>query len=224
MIFPFLRGDARRSVSLRQERVHLRPPRLSDWQVWSELRETSRDFTDWVFACGSAFLESGRPGPARGYLGMVVERRPDFAEGRFRFALALSLLGEHARAKEQLLTGLGLDAYHGGIHYQLGVLKMEEEKWAEAEPFFRRVLELETKNLSARKRLAYVLIWKDDFNGALRLMEETSEMYPLVPVVFTNLALLYMETGQAEKALEALEKASCGLQPARLHEARAATE
>lgn len=44
MIFPFLRGDAGRSVSLRQDRVHLRPPRMSDWQVWAELREVSRDF------------------------------------------------------------------------------------------------------------------------------------------------------------------------------------
>jgi tetratricopeptide (TPR) repeat protein len=121
-------------------------------------------------------------------------------------------VGETGKAERELQDLLSIAPDYAGVHYQLGVLKMEEEKWAEAEPFLRRVLELETKNLSARERLAYVLIWKDDLNGALRLMEETSEMYPLVPVVFTNLALLYMETGQPEKALEALEKAG-QLQP-----------
>ena len=44
MIIPFLRGDAGRSVCLRQDRIYLRAPRTSDWQVWAELRETSREF------------------------------------------------------------------------------------------------------------------------------------------------------------------------------------
>jgi tetratricopeptide (TPR) repeat protein len=115
--------------------------------------------------------------------------------------------GKTGKAERELYNLLEIAPDHAGIHYQLGVVKMEEEKWAEAKPLFRRVLELDAKNLSARQRLAYVLIWTDDFNGALQLMEETSEMYPLVPVVLTNLALLYMETGQPEKALEALDKA-----------------
>jgi predicted AlkP superfamily phosphohydrolase/phosphomutase/Flp pilus assembly protein TadD len=147
-----------------------------------------------------------------GYIGGGSGENVISLRGRLNLVQYYIWVGEKGKAERELHDLLSVAPDYAGVHYQLGVLKMEEEKWAEAEPFFRRVLELEAKNLSARKRLAYVLIWMDDLNGALQLMEETSEMYPLVPVVFTNLALLYMETGQPEKALDALGKAS-RLQP-----------
>lgn len=49
-IMPLIRSLPRQdqSPSLKGQRVSLRPPRIEDWEEWSALRETSRDFlTPW---------------------------------------------------------------------------------------------------------------------------------------------------------------------------------
>ncbi len=131
-----------------------------------QLRERSRAFTEWALASGQVFLEAGDNASARAYLGMARERDPEDVETRFRFALALALQGERDRAKEELLYGLSLDPYHGGIHYQLGVLLEEEGDLEGAEVEYRAAIEHQIDPQFARASLGGLLLRRGDTAGA----------------------------------------------------------
>lgn len=131
-----------------------------------QLRERSQAFTDWALLAGQAFLEAGETKPARSLLGMASEREPDNPEARFQFALALALLGSRERAQEELLQGLALDPYHGGIHYQLGVLLEEQDDLEGAEVEYRAAIEYQEDPQFARASLGGLLVRQGDLTGA----------------------------------------------------------
>ncbi|HMB68611.1 MAG TPA: hypothetical protein VKU85_04845, partial [bacterium] len=99
--------------------VLLRDPLLT-------LREESSAFTDWALEAGRALLAVGDLPAARAYLGMVTERDSTRVEGRLEHARVLTLLGEPARAKREVLLGLSEDPYHGGLHLHMGALLEQE--------------------------------------------------------------------------------------------------
>ncbi len=136
------------------------------------LRDESVEFTEWAFSAGNVLLEVRETRAARALLGMVSERAPNHVEARYQFALALALLGEKERALQELLHGLSLDPYHGGIHYQLGILKEESGDVAGAEVEYRAAIQFQDNPDYARTSLGVLLMRLGDLERAEELLRE----------------------------------------------------
>lgn len=142
------------------------------------LRDESSAFTDWALNAGQALLAGGELPGARRLLGMATDRDSTRVEAHFQFARVLSLLGEADRAKEELLLGMNLDPYHGGIHLQLGALLEAEGDTAGAlTEYAAAVLQLPDPTF-ALARLGSLQYRTGDSAGALSQLGILERDYP----------------------------------------------
>lgn len=143
-----------------------------------------------------------------GYIGAGGSESMTSPKGKLALAEYFLWKGEARKAERELHDALRRAPDYADAFYHLGLLKMRQEDWPAADSLFRRAIEIEPKNLAARQNFAYVLKTRGDQEGAVRIMEETRQLYPLVPQVLTNLAMLYREAGEPAKALDAVEEAA----------------
>ena len=86
----------------------------------------------------------------------------------------------------------------------LGVVRARQQRYAEAEALFRRVLQLNPKSIVASKDLATALLAQDKPEEAIRQYEQTIRLVPLDSDLKLELARLDLERGDFAGALSTL--------------------
>ena len=104
MLLSMLRGKVGKDLHLEQGRVYLRPPRSSDWQAWSVLREQSRSFlTPWEPTWSTDSLTR-----------LAFRRRLDQYRYEWEQQSGYSLFILHG-ASDELLGGISLSNVRRGV-------------------------------------------------------------------------------------------------------------
>jgi len=103
---------------------------------------------------GAIIAREGKPLRALWYLKRAVAKRPDEADFRYNFALALSALEEIDAAAEQVEIGLSLAPRDARLHYLRGVVRLRVGDVEGARASFDRALELDPKHDDAGHNLA----------------------------------------------------------------------
>lgn len=107
------------------------------WQVWTRSgdKETDRALTE-----GVALLESQQLGQAIEVFTLVIERRPDFAEGWNKRATAYYLLGDYRKSLADCDEVIKRNPYHFGALSGYGMNYLELDEPARALDYFERAL------------------------------------------------------------------------------------
>lgn len=98
------------------------------------------------------------------------------------------------------------DAGNKQVLFYLGITHFAQEHWAQAEDYLRRYLAFAPHSDTARKRLAMLLLKKQDYDGAAAILEPLVASKPDDPEVLNLLAYASQMRGETQEALEQLAK------------------
>src|SRR6266404_5050412 len=87
----------------------------------------------------------------------------------------------------------------------LGVAYMNQQKFAEAQQYFEKALAADPKFAVARLNLGIALLSQQKLGPARASLEEATRLLPNDPYAWYNLGLVYKDTGETEKAIEAFQ-------------------
>lgn len=115
---------------------------------------------DIYYNLGVVFLEQGKASQALAYLDKALEFDPEHEQALLNSAILLQEFGRsefRKIAKERLLKLLGKDPNNERVHFNLGMLAMDEKDIEEAEHWFRKAVHLKADFRSALFNLALLL-------------------------------------------------------------------
>ncbi|KXJ80239.1 hypothetical protein RP20_CCG025985 [Aedes albopictus] len=115
---------------------------------------------DRMLALGVVFLEQGKASQALAYLDKALEFDPEHEQALLNSAILLQELGRpelRKIARERLLKLLAKDESNERVHFNLGMLAMDDRNTDEAENWFRRAVHLKQDFRSALFNLALLL-------------------------------------------------------------------
>src|SRR5258705_5778049 len=85
----------------------------------------------------------------------------------------------------------------------LGVAYMNQQKFAEAQKYFEKALAADPKFAVARLNLGIALLSQQKLVPARASLEEATRLLPNDPYAWYNLGLVYKDTAETEKAIDA---------------------
>ncbi|XP_022904598.2 protein O-mannosyl-transferase Tmtc3-like [Onthophagus taurus] len=115
---------------------------------------------DIYYNLGVVFLEQGKASQALAYLDKALEFDPDHEQALLNSAILLQEFGRpelRKIARERLLKLLAKDESNERVHFNLGMLAMDNKDIEEAEHWFRRAVHLKNDFRSALFNLALLL-------------------------------------------------------------------
>ncbi|XP_023716929.1 protein O-mannosyl-transferase Tmtc3 [Cryptotermes secundus] len=115
---------------------------------------------DIYYNLGVVFLEQGKASQALAYLDKALEFDPEHEQALLNSAILLQELGRaelRKVARERLLKLLRKDATNERVHFNLGMLAMDDQDIAGAEHWFRRAIQMKEDFRSALFNLALLL-------------------------------------------------------------------
>uniref|UniRef100_A0A182YA59 Protein O-mannosyl-transferase TMTC3 n=2 Tax=Anopheles stephensi TaxID=30069 RepID=A0A182YA59_ANOST len=115
---------------------------------------------DIYYNLGVVFLEQGKASQALAYLDKALEFDPEHEQALLNSAILLQELGRpelRKIARERLLKLLAKDETNERVHFNLGMLAMDDRNTDEAENWFRRAVHLKQDFRSALFNLALLL-------------------------------------------------------------------
>ena len=99
---------------------------------------------------------------------------------------------------------------------RIAYLLAEQERYAEAEPYFEAVLRADPVNAVAHFNLGYTLDKRGQYDKAIQRFREATRLNPKIDRAWYGLGLSHAHLGQHREAAEALEHAAT-LQPMNHH-------
>ncbi|KAF6216658.1 hypothetical protein GE061_001004 [Apolygus lucorum] len=115
---------------------------------------------DIYYNLGVVFLEQGKASQALAYLDKALEYDPDHEQALLNSAILLQELGRaelRKLARERLLKLLHKDPNNERVHFNLGMLAMDDRDLLGAEDWFRRAIQIKPDFRSALFNLALLL-------------------------------------------------------------------
>lgn len=137
----------------------------------------------------------------------LVDRRPDVAEYWNNLAVVARQLDDLPAAEHALLQALSLAPQEAQIHYNLGLLYAQQQRWLQARDALLDAVQLVPAFIDARLQAAYACHVCGDNSGE-QLMLDGAEAWPPQPVEQALiLATMLATQGSLPAAFAALDKA-----------------
>jgi tetratricopeptide (TPR) repeat protein len=134
-----------------------------------------------------------------------IKQNPRAAAVRQQLAFLYLQQNRKAEALEQLLVVHQLAPGNAQTLGRLGLLYLEMEKWQEAEDVFRTLLSKGENDGRYRYYLGLGLLGQKKYQAAIDIMAPIDKSSPVFAEAVLQLAYLYRQSGQLDKAIEALE-------------------
>jgi tetratricopeptide (TPR) repeat protein len=170
-------------------------------------------FTVWYWrqmATWSKLLK--RDEMAVAYWERIVAARPSDASVLGALAHLKATTGKRPEAVELLRSALALDATQAGTWYNLGYLQQEEQRHDEAIASFDRAIALNEKLDLAYYGKALSLIKLGRLQEAIGPLKKNTELQPMSPFGFYQLAHVYHRLHQPERVARTIQRLS-GFEP-----------
>jgi tetratricopeptide (TPR) repeat protein len=115
--------------------------------------------------------------------------------------------GQFSRLERRLLEAIQKAPKSVGLHAALGVVHRLQGRYDEAEAVYRRILELNPRDVPALNNLAWLLAFKGKATEALGLVQQAYEIGGPDPGLLDTLAVAHLTMGRGDLALKDLEEA-----------------
>lgn len=136
-----------------------------------------------------------------------VKKDPRNIEARVNLVLALIELNRIEDAERELAKARKLNDKDPRVYFAAATLEAKKGNHDKAIEYYRKVIEADPSNVSSRIELARALMKKKNFEEAIKVLEDTVKISPMVADVYYLLGVCYRETGETTKARENLMKA-----------------
>jgi len=150
------------------------------------------------------------------YLNKAIAEDPSFAEAYSDLADCYTVMADYGMIKPEeaishiskyVTKALELDPGLSQPHAAIAATHERNFRWAEAEKEFKRALELNPSNTTARHWYALDCFFKGRREDAIREWRRARELDPLSQVILTNLGYALGRSGRTQEALEVLKEA-----------------
>ncbi len=169
------------------------------------LLEDSQNLPKIDYLRGMALLAMGDLKEAQRALKAALDAWPRFVPARMGLARVLRDHGQPDQARAHALVVLGQVPADIESRLFLGTLAETRGDLAEAEKWYREILELDPGHGPAANNLAYILVGRDEHLGeALRLATLALEKMPDDPLVWDTMGLILLQLGKSAAALDYL--------------------
>ncbi len=153
----------------------------------------------------SAHFGAGRFTEARDRIARILKKAPGHPEANNAMALALLQLGDAAGAERHARIACEVSKDSPGLMMTLGMALNHQRKVEESIPVFRRILDLDPANASARQGLNMALVHQDKLIEAVEVL--TPALRGGAPDVAVQLSTQVVRLGRADEAVELLTSA-----------------
>ncbi len=123
------------------------------WKIWFESGDKELDA---LMDAGSEAMQGRDYQAALAAFNAIIKKRPDFAEGWNRRATLYYLMGEYDKSLADIDKTLKLEPKHIGAISGQGLIRMQQDKFEEAEKAYQRVLAISPRNAGAKSNLETV--------------------------------------------------------------------
>jgi tetratricopeptide (TPR) repeat protein len=123
------------------------------WKIWFESGDPALDT---LMDTGSVAMQGGDYQGALAAFDAIIKKKPDFAEGWNRRATLYYLMGDYDKSVADIAKTLKLEPRHIGAISGLGLIRMQQERFEDAEKAYLHVLAISPKNAGARHNLETV--------------------------------------------------------------------
>lgn len=136
-----------------------------------------------------------------------INRFPGNSSLYFERGNKLFTLKEYELAGKDIQKAIALDPLRVDYVIALGEIGLSENKFASASEAFRRVLQLDPRNLMARLQLSFSLYQQMDYQNAIRESDTVISRYPQISQAYGIQARAYEALKDSAKAIELMRKA-----------------
>jgi tetratricopeptide (TPR) repeat protein len=123
------------------------------WLLWSRSGDPELDR---LMARGTEAMQAGRHGDAIGFFSVVIDRKPDFAEGWNRRATVYYLAGEYDKSIADCHEVLKRNPRHFGALSGMGQIYFQLEDWGSALGWYRRALAVNPNMLGVEMNIRLI--------------------------------------------------------------------
>jgi len=159
-----------------------------------------------LWSRGLIELQAGRYPAALELFQEAVDADPSDVHARYYRAVARARLGDREGAIADLRGVLAAEPNFDEAALDLGVELIEEQRYDEAEPAFRRAVELGPKLDRAWYGLGLVLIRQRRFDEAVEALERNTRLQPMSPYGWYQLARVQADRQQPDEARKIIRR------------------
>jgi len=156
---------------------------------------------------GAAQQSSHRLHEAMATFRRLVQRKPDAAEYWNNLAVVARQLGDAEAAEDALRRAVILAPQEAQIHYNLGLLYAEQQRWLQAREALLDAVALVPGFIDARLQAAHACFASGDHRGEQDMLEGAADWPPQPAEQALLLATMLSAQGEQATAFQVLERA-----------------
>lgn len=137
----------------------------------------------------------------------AIELKPNDLGVLVNMAAVHNDKGEPAKAEEILIGVLEKDSTYTYALNNLGMLKVEQEKYDEAKVFFQKSLIIESRDAVTLNNFGYSLGMSGEVEMGLSLINQSLKVYPANAYAYRNIGVIYLRNKKRKDACENFKKA-----------------
>jgi tetratricopeptide (TPR) repeat protein len=138
------------------------------------------------------------------------EVHPDYADIRFKLALARLRSGEHAEARRELEAAISINPRYAEAHFYLGIALLDENRYREAMDQFERSVAIKPDYADLQCYLGSTYFFLGELDRARTALEKALELSPNYAKARYYYGLLLYALGDRKRAIEYLSDATKG--------------
>lgn len=175
-------------------------------QVFQTLLDRYPDYQQAVIEYGDLLVEQKALAEAFSLYRQAIKDNPRAVAIRQRLAILYLHQNRKAEALEQLLQIRQLLPNNPQVIGRVGLLHLDAENWQEAEKDFRQLLQFGENGGRNRYYLGLALLGQERYTEAIEVMAPIDENSPVFAEAVMQLAYLYRQAGQLDRAVAALQR------------------
>jgi protein O-GlcNAc transferase len=144
---------------------------------------------------------------AREYFQQALRLRPDYTEASMNLQKTLSPTVSEDPPARKLMKMIESDPRNQDLYVKLAKLQLHAGDAQASIDNFRKAISLKRDSVEARYGLIMALSRKQDYDQALKVMQEIRSLQPDKPETYYNLACIYAKKNDTGESVKSLKKA-----------------
>ena len=153
------------------------------------------------------FIQRSMHQRARDIFQIILSADPENGEAMFFTGLVFHMEKQSEVGLPWMLRGVAKLPGASQLHYNLGKVYSDLQRYPEAIAAYRRALQINPKNIAAQCNVGGMLEHSGEYSQAIAAYRKAIRINPSHPEAHNNLGLILMQLGKFEEAMESLKRA-----------------